>query len=69
MPERNHETRSWTSGSYWTGSAANKTQICSHAAKNVKWPINSDPNQIGYYLFSQIAPPGASKVLVFNELQ
>ncbi len=66
--ERNHETRTWLTGSYWTGSEANKSQICTHSMKNVAWPINSDPEQIGYYVFSQIAPAGASKVLLFNEL-
>jgi len=43
------------------------TKICNYN-KNVTWPINSDPDQIGYYVYSQIAPPGAQKSVLFNDL-
>ncbi len=65
--ERDYETRSWIAGSWYSGSRTNMTKICNYG-KNVAWPINSDPDQIGYYVFSQIAPPGAQKSVLFNDL-
>ncbi len=65
--ERHYETRSWVTGSWYSGSRTNMTKICNYN-KNVTWPINSDPDQIGYYVYSQIAPPGAQKSVLFNDL-
>ncbi|MEM7313102.1 MAG: hypothetical protein AAF497_08105, partial [Planctomycetota bacterium] len=43
------------------------SKVCSFAAKNMRWPMGT-PEQLGYYVQSNEAPPGASKTILFNDL-
>jgi prepilin-type N-terminal cleavage/methylation domain-containing protein len=42
-------------------------EVKSIATKNVRYPINGDPNQFGYYGPDTTAPPGANKSLKIND--
>ena len=66
LGERIYEYRDWTSGTWWVGSPDAK--LCSYGAKNIRYPINTGPEDVGYYVNDQDAPPGAPKTLVFNDL-
>lgn len=37
-------------------------------AKNIRWPINVDHGQVGYYVGDRNAPEGAAKSMRFNDL-
>jgi prepilin-type processing-associated H-X9-DG protein len=60
----------WMTGATRTGNPPDS--ICSESAKNVRYPINADPNQFGFDAMDEeamaTAPPGAPKML-FNDLQ
>jgi len=64
--ERVYHTRGWLWGDWWGGSPT--TKVCSYAAKNIRWPLNSDPDSVGYYVFDSQAPTGAPRTLLFNDL-
>ncbi|QDV75224.1 DUF1559 domain-containing protein [Botrimarina mediterranea] len=42
-------------------------EVRSFATKNVRYPINADPKQFGYYYQDVTAPPGADKSLKIND--
>lgn len=64
--ERTYVFWDWMSGAYWTGLPP--TRICTEAAKNVVYPINSDVAQIGYYVADGSAPIGGPFKLLLNDL-
>lgn len=57
-------------GAIWDGPpgpARRIEEVKSIATKNVRYPINGDPNQFGYYNQDNTAPPGTSKSLKVND--
>jgi prepilin-type N-terminal cleavage/methylation domain-containing protein/prepilin-type processing-associated H-X9-DG protein len=64
--EKTYIFRDWMDGAMHLGSPA--TMICTEASKNVRYPINASREQYGYYAYDFAAPPGASKVLLLNDL-
>ena len=58
--ERTYQLRQWMLGH-------TDVTVCVNHAKNVVYPINASPAQSGYYLYDNQAPPGANKVLAFND--
>jgi prepilin-type N-terminal cleavage/methylation domain-containing protein/prepilin-type processing-associated H-X9-DG protein len=59
--ERTYVFHDWTAGATWLGNP--KTLICSGASSNVRYPINADVNQLGYYVGDTSAPPALKKML------
>jgi prepilin-type N-terminal cleavage/methylation domain-containing protein len=64
--ERTYVFLDWMDGATWLGKPP--TEICTEAAKNVRFPINADQTQYGYYVFDNFAPPGAKKDMLQNDL-
>jgi prepilin-type N-terminal cleavage/methylation domain-containing protein len=64
--ERRCVWRDWMDGATWLGTPP--TEICTEAAKNIRFPINADPNVYGYYKFDSTAPAGAKKDVLLNDL-
>ncbi len=63
--ERTYNLRSWTKGATDYGTPS--SHMCVFSAKNVEWPINSDPEVLWYWP----APPGYSveqRTCQFNDL-
>jgi prepilin-type N-terminal cleavage/methylation domain-containing protein len=57
-------------GAVWDGPPGPTRRISevrSCATKNIRYPINADPNQFGYDPRDTAAPPGANKSLKFND--
>jgi len=68
--ERTYQLRTFFAGAFYNGAKPYTTgtsQVCSHAAKNMRWGITT-PQQAGYYVRAQDAPPGAPKTVMFNDL-
>lgn len=67
--ERIYELRSYFNGGRLISGSDLKdaTKICLDAAKNMRWGITT-PDETGYYVQSQTAPPGAAKIVAFNDL-
>ena len=57
----------WMSGATRVGDPP--TQICSEAAKNIRFPINADRWQFGFYAADSQAPPDAPKTALFNDFR
>lgn len=67
--ERTYVVDAWMTGSRWTGTAANKTEICARASKNIRYPINASHDTYGYFKFHNTPlPPGAMKTMLGNDL-
>ena len=66
--ERLYTFFDWMDGATYLGKLPTPTRICTDAAKNVRYPINSDPRTVGYYVDDPNAPTGASKTLLMNDL-
>ena len=64
--EHVYQRRSWLKGSYYETTP--DTKVCITSTKNVRWPINSRPEEIGYYVFDPEAPATAPKIILFNDL-
>jgi prepilin-type N-terminal cleavage/methylation domain-containing protein/prepilin-type processing-associated H-X9-DG protein len=64
--ERLYIFRDWMDGATWLGKPPQ--EICTEAAKNVRYPINADPTTYGYYVFDNRAPAGAKKDMLLNDL-
>jgi prepilin-type N-terminal cleavage/methylation domain-containing protein/prepilin-type processing-associated H-X9-DG protein len=64
--ERSYVFRDWMSGATWVG--APPFQICTNAANNVRYPINADPTQFGFYKFDSEAAIPALKTMLLNDL-
>ncbi len=63
--ERTYQMRPWSSGNWWVGTLPAVTKICSHSTKNVRWPLNADPAEIGYYVADGSAP--GPRTMLFND--
>lgn len=64
--ERTYIFRDWMSGAEWVDTPP--SQICTGAASNVRYPINADVNQFGYYVGDGDAPASANLSLLLNDL-
>jgi hypothetical protein len=42
--------------------------MCANASKNVRYPLNADPEKFGYSISDRDAPAGAPKTIVRNDL-
>jgi len=67
--ERINNLRVWTKGAYYQGSPTQ--HVCVFSAKNVRWPINSDEQQLCYLIIlgegsTQNCPNG--RTCLFNDL-
>ena len=60
LGERAHELRLWTKGAYYTGGP--DKEVCVFSAKNIRWPINSDPQTLCYLDCS------GGRTCVFNDV-
>ncbi len=68
--ERTYQLRSFFTGAFYNGGrpySSATTKVCSYAAKNMKWGITA-PSESGYYVQETLAPPGAPKTILFNDL-
>lgn len=62
MGEQNY----WRAG--WIGSIIRSgLSHCVLHAKNIRYPINSKPDSVGYYVGDSSAPTGASKTVEYND--
>ena len=57
--ERLYVFLDWMDGATCQGKPP--TEICTEAAKNVRFPINANHEEYGYYKFDNFAPAGAKK--------
>lgn len=60
----------WVEGSFWSGSnPPNRVveEIALRAVKNVRYPINADPDAFGYHRADSTAPAGAPTTLKPND--
>lgn len=64
--ERTYQRRSWWKGAF--RQFDDDTKVCVYTSKNVQWPINADPDSIGYYISDPAAPGGSTKDKLFNDL-
>lgn len=70
LGERTYQLRTFFAGAFYNGTkpyGPGTTQVCSHAAKNMRWGITT-PEEMGYYVQAQNAPPGSRKTILFNDL-
>jgi prepilin-type N-terminal cleavage/methylation domain-containing protein/prepilin-type processing-associated H-X9-DG protein len=68
--ERTYQLRTFFAGAHFEGQrpySPGTTKVCSHAAKNMRFGITT-PDETGYYSRSTDAPPGAPRVVPFNDL-
>ena len=71
--ERIYQLRTFFAGAWYNGSPKNprdfkpSDKVCSYSAKNMRWGI-TNPKQVGYYVASNLAPPGVPKTILFNDL-
>jgi prepilin-type N-terminal cleavage/methylation domain-containing protein len=70
MGERTYNLRVWTKGAYYNGSP--KNYVCMFAAKNIRWPMNSDSMTNCYLYCPQdghcVNCPGGTRTMLFNDL-
>jgi prepilin-type processing-associated H-X9-DG protein len=64
--ERTYIFRDWMTGAYWVDTPP--TQICTGASSNIRYPINADVNQFGYYVGDGSAPANAKFSMLLNDL-
>jgi prepilin-type N-terminal cleavage/methylation domain-containing protein/prepilin-type processing-associated H-X9-DG protein len=67
LGERTYIWRDWMSGATKTGNPP--TRICTGASKNIRYPINADPWQFGFFVGHLQAPEGAPRTMLLNDLQ
>ena len=71
--ERIYQLRTFFAGAWYKGRPKDpddfrrSDKVCSYAAKNMRWGITT-PEQVGYYVASELAPQGAPKTILFNDL-
>ncbi|MGI9457805.1 MAG: DUF1559 domain-containing protein [Aeoliella sp.] len=69
--ERLYNFRHWMDGAARLGSSPTlraSRLICVGASKNIRFPINADPNEFGYFRGDNQAPDGADKSILLNDL-
>lgn len=74
LGERTYQIRSFFSGAWFLGNAnfvvgkANDpSKVCVDSSKSMRWGIGT-PESLGYYVSSNLVPPGANKNILFNDL-
>lgn len=74
LGERTYQIRSYFSGAFFIGNkdfvigkANDPTKVCVDSSKNMTWGIGT-PESISYYVRTNVAPPGAIKKVLFNDL-
>ena len=66
--ERIYELRSFFTGAFSVGrSTGQASTVCSHASKDLRWGVTT-PDDLGYYVFDNMAPPRVAKSTRFNDL-
>jgi hypothetical protein len=65
--ERVYILHVWTDGAIWVKSP-NK-ELCMRSTRNIRWPLAADHNQFGYYVDDQVAPAGAARTMLLNDLE
>jgi prepilin-type N-terminal cleavage/methylation domain-containing protein/prepilin-type processing-associated H-X9-DG protein len=65
--ERTYFFEGWMMGVTWNGISPSGN-MCMGQSHNVRFPINADLNQFGYFRFDPLAPTGAAKTMRLNEL-
>lgn len=66
--ERAYELRTLFTSVWWEGGSLNApNKVCVYPAKNLRWPIGN-PDKTGYYIRDTLAPPGAPKTILFNDI-
>jgi prepilin-type N-terminal cleavage/methylation domain-containing protein len=66
--ERMYFFLNWMDGATYAGKLPTPTRICTEAAMNVRFPLNSNHQTVGYWVGDFNAPSGASKNLLQNDL-
>jgi prepilin-type processing-associated H-X9-DG protein len=66
LGDRLYVFENWLSGATKFGSPPD--QICVGAAQNVRYRVNADPSEVGYYVGDREAPDGAPKTALLNDL-
>ncbi len=66
LGERNYDLYNWVDGVSWYGSP--DVEMCAYASKNVRYPLNANPEEFGYSISDRDAPAGALKTMVRNDL-
>ena len=61
LGERIHDLRHWMLGHDYN-------ETCARNVKNMFYPLVTSPEEVGYYINSVNAPPGAVKNVLFNNL-
>jgi prepilin-type N-terminal cleavage/methylation domain-containing protein/prepilin-type processing-associated H-X9-DG protein len=64
--ERTYIFRAWMTGAVWFGTP--QDMLCAAATSNVRYPINADRSQFGYYVGDNSAPSGGQKTMLLNDL-
>jgi len=60
--------RTYVEGGWLGGVLIQSPHCCVWHAKNLRWPINADPRELGYYYSDPERPPGAVTVIEFNDM-
>jgi hypothetical protein len=66
LGERQYDLYNWLDGAIWY--SAPDIEMCANASKNVRYPLNADPEKFGYSISDRDAPAGAPKTIVRNDL-
>ena len=59
--------RQYMRGGWLLSVISRGTSRCVLHAKNIRYPLNADPNQVGYYWKDDDTPAGASKCVEYND--
>jgi prepilin-type N-terminal cleavage/methylation domain-containing protein/prepilin-type processing-associated H-X9-DG protein len=64
VAERVYNAYAWLVDSW----SPESSRICSWGAANIRWPINSDPEKIGYYVYDAYNPAATPRTILFNDI-
>jgi prepilin-type N-terminal cleavage/methylation domain-containing protein/prepilin-type processing-associated H-X9-DG protein len=67
--ERTYIFHDWMLGATWVGALRTEpTRICTLASSNIRYPINADANQWGYFVGDTNAPTPQQRKILANDL-
>ena len=66
LGERTYNFRAWMTGSTWGGTPPKR--ICAEAAKQIRYPINANHDQYGYFKGHNPLPAGGERKMLLNDL-
>lgn len=66
LGERTYAFTAWMNGVRAKGTPP--WRICSAAAKQIRYPINPNLDSVGYYVADNLAPDGAERIILLNNL-